>query len=90
MGRLREIPRTAAFAWSTGVSQTLLATGTRAGAVNADFSDETKLEIWDLETKSSEGSEVKPVASLTTDSRYVIRSYVLSDACIYLKGLCIA
>lgn len=89
MGRLREIPRTAAFAWSTGVSQTLLATGTRAGAVNADFSDETKLEIWDLETKSSEGNEAKPLASLTTDSRYVIRSSALSITRMHFKVFCL-
>lgn len=70
MVRLREIPRTAAFAWSPGAARPLLVTGTRAGAVDADFSDETKLEVWDLNLDSSEqGLELQPIASISTDSR---------------------
>lgn len=48
MVRLREIPRTAAFAWSPGAAPPLIATGTKAGAVDIDFSNETCLELWDL------------------------------------------
>lgn len=71
MVRLREIPRTAAFAWSPGPEAPLVVTGTRAGAIDADFSDETKLELWDLGLDSDEqGVELQPVASLSTDSRY--------------------
>ncbi len=71
MVRLRDIPRTAAFAWSPGTSKPLLVTGTRAGAVDDDFSDETKLELWDLDLDNQEqGLELQPVASITTDSRY--------------------
>jgi hypothetical protein len=71
MVRLREIPRTAAFAWSPGANVPLVVTGTRAGAVDADFSDETKLELWDLSLDDLEqGVELQPVASLSTDSRY--------------------
>lgn len=66
MGRLREIPRTAAFAWSTSVIKPLVATGTRAGAVDADFSDETKLEVWGLDKPS----DSKPIATISTDARY--------------------
>ncbi|KAF4817907.1 Protein transport protein SEC31 [Colletotrichum siamense] len=71
MVRLREIPRTAAFAWSPDPSKPLLITGTRAGAVDADFSDETKLELWDLNLDNQEqGLELQPVASINTDSRF--------------------
>lgn len=72
MVRLREIPRTAAFAWSPGSASLLVVTGTRAGAVDADFSDETKLELWDLSLNNlDQGVELQPLASISTDSRYV-------------------
>lgn len=70
MVRLREIPRTAAFAWSPG-PKPLLVTGTRSGAVDADFSDETKLELWDLNLDAPDQElELQPVASISTESRY--------------------
>ncbi|TVY49633.1 Protein transport protein [Lachnellula occidentalis] len=69
--RLREIPRCAAFAWSPGSGLPLVVTGTRAGAVDADFSDETKLELWDLSLDDLEqGVELQPIASISTDSRF--------------------
>ncbi|KAL0260442.1 protein transport protein S31 [Diplodia seriata] len=71
MVRLREIPRTATFAWSPGAAPPLLATGTRAGAVDADFSNETQLELWDLALNSSEQPvELQPAASISLDSRF--------------------
>ncbi len=77
MVRLRTIPRTAAFAWSPGSDLPLVVTGTRAGAVDADFSDETKLELWDLSLDNlQQGVELQPIASISTDSRYV-RLHVL-------------
>ncbi len=70
MVRLREIPRTAAFAWSPGPVPALV-TGTRSGAVDADFSDETKLELWDLNLDTQDqGLELQPAASISTESRY--------------------
>ncbi|KAL2185112.1 hypothetical protein L209DRAFT_756082 [Thermothelomyces heterothallicus CBS 203.75] len=70
MVRLREIPRTAAFAWSPGPNP-ILVTGTRSGAVDADFSDETKLELWDLNLDDpGQGLELQPVASISTESRF--------------------
>ncbi|KAL8710327.1 MAG: hypothetical protein Q9220_005097 [cf. Caloplaca sp. 1 TL-2023] len=65
------VPRTATFAWSPSVASTLLATGTRAGAVDADFSNDTQLELWDL-AHDDAGSEVEiqPIASIDTDSRF--------------------
>ncbi|KZF19973.1 hypothetical protein L228DRAFT_250390 [Xylona heveae TC161] len=71
MVRLREIPRTATFAWSPGTALPLLATGTKAGAVDADFSNETQLELWDLKLgDSAQGIELQPSASIGTDSRF--------------------
>ncbi|KAJ3566042.1 hypothetical protein NPX13_g7282 [Xylaria arbuscula] len=71
MVKLREIPRTAAFAWSPFPARTILVTGTRAGAVDADFSDETKLELWDLDLDNQEqGLELQPRATIATDSRF--------------------
>ena len=72
MVRLREIPRTSTFAWSPGAGAPFLATGTRAGAVDADFSNETCLELWALDLDGeSAGSDSGPVAKITTDSGYV-------------------
>lgn len=71
MVRLREIPRTATFTWSPGAAPPLIATGTRAGAVDADFSNETQLELWDLALHNSEqGVELQPVGSISADSRF--------------------
>ncbi|KAL6855154.1 protein transport protein S31 [Amphichorda felina] len=71
MVRLRELPRTATFAWSPGSGKPLLVTGTRAGAVDADFSDESKLELWDLGLDDQQqGLELQPIASIPTDSRF--------------------
>jgi len=71
MVRLREIPRTAAFAWSPGTTSPFLATGTRAGAVNDSFSDDTQLELWDLSLDTAgQGVELQPTASVTSDSRF--------------------
>lgn len=65
---LREIPRTATFAWSPGASAPLVVTGTRAGAVNEDFSDETKVELWDLALDQIDwDGGLKPAGSIPTD-----------------------
>lgn len=71
MVRLREIPRTATFAWSPGPTQPLIATGTKAGAVDADFSNDTQLELWELKLDDSEqGVELKPVTTVNVESRF--------------------
>ncbi|KAJ5387558.1 Protein transport protein (SEC31) [Penicillium cosmopolitanum] len=71
MVRLREIPRTATFAWSPGAASPLIATGTRAGAVDADFSNKTCLELWDLSLDRQDASEeLQPVAKIDTDSGF--------------------
>ena len=72
MVRLREIPRTATFAWSPGPTQPLIATGTKAGAVDADFSNDTTLELWELNLDSEgQAIELQPVATVHADSRHV-------------------
>lgn len=69
MVRLREIPRTAAFAWSPEANP-LVVTGTRSGAVDADFSDESKLEVWDLNLDNQDqGLELQSIVSISTESR---------------------
>jgi len=68
---LREIPRTAVFAWSPGTAAPLLVTGTRTGAVSDDFSSETKLELWDLRLDQlHQDGELQPAGSITTDSGF--------------------
>lgn len=72
MVRMQEVPRTATFAWSPARTSTLLATGTRAGAVDADFSNDTRLEIWDLGLDDiGKNGELQPLAGIDTDSRLV-------------------
>ncbi|KEY70409.1 hypothetical protein S7711_06577 [Stachybotrys chartarum IBT 7711] len=71
MVRLREIPRTATFAWAPGTGKPIVVTGTRAGAVDVDFSDESKLELWDLALDHTEqGLELQPIVSIPTESRF--------------------
>jgi protein transport protein SEC31 len=74
MVKLKEIPRTATFAWSPTVPDLYLATGTVAGAIDADFSSTSKLDIWNLDLidHSSESFVPKPVVSVDTDARYVL------------------
>lgn len=70
MVKLRVIPRTAAFAWSPDASSKFLATGTRAGAIDADFSNVTRLELWDLDLDNEcQSHQLEPVANIDTDSR---------------------
>ncbi|XP_044724560.1 steroid receptor RNA activator (SRA1) domain-containing protein [Hirsutella rhossiliensis] len=81
MVRLREVPRTATFAWSPGPGKPLLVTGTRAGAVDADFSDESKLELWDLTLDDQQqGIELQPVISITTESKFYDIAWGPSDS----------
>lgn len=78
MVRIREIPRTATFAWSPGAQVPLLATGTRAGAVDFDFSNETNLELWDLglnDKIADSGSDLQPLVKVPTESGWVILAH---------------
>ncbi|KAI9034360.1 hypothetical protein DFJ74DRAFT_600434 [Hyaloraphidium curvatum] len=55
-GRLRQLNRTATFAWSPGPQLPLLAVGTVAGALDASFSTATELEIVDLGLDADDGA----------------------------------
>ena len=82
MVRLREIPRTATFAWSPDANAPWIATGTKTGAVDVDFSNETCLELWDLAVDNTQqGQELKPAATLSTETGYVktLRTHHVSD-----------
>ncbi|KAK5081195.1 protein transport protein S31 [Lithohypha guttulata] len=69
MVKLREIQRTAAFAWSP--VSTWIATGTKSGAVDVDFSNETCIELWDLSLDQPGSSqELQPKASVTTETGF--------------------
>lgn len=72
MVKLKEIPRTATFAWSPTGTDPLLVTGTVAGAVDADFSSTTQLELWDLSLldRSPEAFDLTPKVALDTNARY--------------------
>ncbi|CAE6536089.1 unnamed protein product [Rhizoctonia solani] len=72
--KLKEIVRTATFAWSPDVEPSL-ATGTVAGALDASFSNDAHLEIWtpDLHDRDTTiGSEggVGPKGKVTLSSRF--------------------
>ncbi|KAG8881687.1 protein transport protein S31 [Tulasnella sp. 331] len=74
--KLKDIHRTSTFAWSPFSSLPLLATGTVAGALDASFSNDSQLEIWDPDfinkTDFDLGSEGKPGPKgfVTTSSRF--------------------
>lgn len=72
MVRIREISRTAVFAWSPSATAPSIATATKAGAVDADFSNESLLELWDLDIgNQQQGIDLQPAARVSVDSRYV-------------------
>lgn len=67
MVRLREIQRTAAFAWSPSATEPWIASGTKSGAVDADFSNETCLELWDLALDEG-NQELQPKVTVPTET----------------------
>lgn len=70
--KLKEIPRTATFAWSPATTEPSIATGTAAGAIDADFSVATALEVWplDLMNRSVGNFEATPKLAADTDARF--------------------
>jgi protein transport protein SEC31 len=68
--KLRKIDQAATFCWSP--TQTpLLATGTVAGALDASFSTQSELQIWnpDLGDETHEGKATK-LGSAVASARY--------------------
>ena len=71
MVAVREIPRTATFTWSPEPRGQYIATGTKAGAVDEGFSNDTQLEVWDLlPDRARSPDDPQPLASISTDSRF--------------------
>ena len=75
--KLKDIARTATFAWdTTSSSSPLLVTGAVAGALDESFSNESSLEIWAPEFGEREGVRLGgtdgkgPLGSITVSSRY--------------------
>jgi len=75
--KLKEIHRASTFAWGPVAGESLIATGTVAGALDASFSNDSQLEIWnpdladatefDLGGEGQEGA----IATVVTSSRWV-------------------
>ncbi|CAL9732257.1 protein transport protein Sec31p [Monosporozyma unispora] len=65
MVKLAEYPRTATFAWSHDRIPQIV-TGTASGTIDADFSNESVLELWSLLATEPK----KPIASLSTDAKF--------------------
>ncbi|CAB4253978.1 similar to Saccharomyces cerevisiae YDL195W SEC31 Component of the Sec13p-Sec31p complex of the COPII vesicle coat, required for vesicle formation in ER to Golgi transport [Maudiozyma barnettii] len=65
MVKLAEYNRTATFAWSHDKIP-YLASGTASGTMDADFSNDSILELWSLLSTSSD----KPVCSIKTDAKF--------------------
>lgn len=58
----------------------MIATGTKAGAVDADFSNDTTLELWELKLDDAEqGVELKAVATVSVESRYMANCMLCSS-----------
>lgn len=74
--KLKDISRTATFAWDQSSSASpLLATGAAAGALDESFSNESQLEIWAPDFGESQGmylggQDSKPYGSITVNSRW--------------------
>ena len=75
--KLKEIHRTATFAWSPSQSVPFLASGTVSGALDESFSNESQLEVWALDFLDGNEydlggvGQTGPKGSVTTSSRYV-------------------
>ena len=73
--KLKEVHRTSTFAWSPAAHLPQLATGTVAGALDASFSDESRLEIWTpnfldrAEYDLGSDGHPPPSASVSVDAR---------------------
>ncbi|KAG0337089.1 protein transport protein S31, partial [Podila humilis] len=71
--RQKVISRTSTFAWSPGQHTPLLATGTVAGAFDANFTNTSQLEIFDLNLtdKSPESLEIaQPAGVVASNARF--------------------
>ncbi|WVO18366.1 hypothetical protein L204_106081 [Cryptococcus depauperatus] len=74
--KLKDINRTATFAWDNSTSSApLIATGAAAGAVDATFSNDSQLEIWQPEFSNANNARLgvdgsSALGSITVNSRF--------------------
>ncbi|KAG8893057.1 protein transport protein S31, partial [Tulasnella sp. 408] len=74
--KLKEIHRTSTFAWSPYPGLPLVASGTVSGALDASFSNDSQLEIWDPNLLDKHSYDIGaeglqgPQGVLTTSSRF--------------------
>ncbi|CAG8482558.1 2724_t:CDS:10 [Acaulospora colombiana] len=69
--KLKDIPRTATFAWSPGQQLPIIATGTVAGALDASFSNTTQLELFSLKSYKPETAlESQPAGAVSSNARF--------------------
>lgn len=67
--KLKNIKRTASFAWSPGSQPPMMATGTKAGTVDDSFSSTSELEIFNLDL-NFESKSFSSSYKVDTTSRY--------------------
>lgn len=67
--KLKEINRTATFAWSPG-QQPLIAAGTVAGALDASFSNESTLEIFEPNLLDKSSAQLESTAKVSSNARF--------------------
>lgn len=74
MVQLKQITRNATFAWSPAKGAPLIASGTIAGAVDASFSQDSELEIWNLDLDNTDTSafDLKPTAKISTERKFCL------------------
>lgn len=73
---IKKVERTSITAWSpTDYDQPLLAMGTVAGAMDASFSSQTELEIFDLQL-SEPSKNMRKIAGIACNARYVYVEYI--------------
>lgn len=66
----KEIDCTATVAWAPASNKrTCLATGTLAGAMDASFSTNAELEIWEVNLTDRESTSASKLGSLPSQSR---------------------
>lgn len=82
MVQLKQITRNATFSWSPASGKPLIASGTIAGAVDASFSQDSELEIWDLNLDNTDTAafELQPAAKVSTVRKYCVSFEMWVDA----------
>ncbi|ODV92910.1 hypothetical protein CANCADRAFT_49300 [Tortispora caseinolytica NRRL Y-17796] len=72
MTRFSPIPRLGAFAWSPSSDPQYIATASKAGAIDSNFTSTPSIDLWDVESlaKALSSDDVTPVTSVPCDSQF--------------------